>query len=300
MIEEYFEFVHVKIDASLELSKLYFYFENFSEMKELLEKMLHFSESIIQSDTLTEKQRSIVRFFRIKAYSILGLAFAGVREFRNSRVATKRSLCLIEQELERKHSMPGLDATQSSIGSSYLRSLQIECLIDSCTSLSQFRKTFKQMREFNIDFLKAGEARFVAHELRTVSEASQQRVTFAKNAYLMSSRIIDPNLRVRATFNLALSLYESGMYQSAAYYFNQLLSISVSLISERPKPTDVYNDLNPDYHLEAAIYLVKCYLMIDYFDAKSAVELDQTLEFKTETMESLQNKLLKSLRNVIR
>lgn len=312
-IEEFFEFVQVKIDASLELAKLYYYFDEFSSMKHLLENMSVFSEAVSQCDTLSEKQQNILRFFRTKTYSMLGVCLAGVREFRNSRLASKKALALVEQEIERKRSFstsqsdlkPTTLAETTGAVSHHLKSLHIECLLDTCSSLSQMKRTFKQMREFNMDFLKSGEARFVAHELAGMVGAARQRIEFARQAYLMSTTLIDPGLRVRVTFNLALALYDNNLYQSAAYYFTQLLSISVGLLNKRPNSVnsidnDIYNDLNPEYHLEAGVYLVKCYLMIDYFGVQSAVDLDEKFEFKTESMESLETRIMKSIETIIK
>lgn len=232
---------------------------------------------------------------------MIGLCLAGLREFRNSKIATKRSLCLVEQEMDHKSSsLSSLESISNSSMINHIKSLQVECLIDACWSLRQFSRTFKHMRRFNNEILNSLESRFVSHEVKLLIEASRERISFAKNAYLISTRIIDPNLRVQSTFNLALSLYENGFFQSAAYYFDQLLSISVSLIkNDRPRSTDFYNDLNPDYHLESAVYLVKSHLMIDYFDLKSSSDEDK-YEFKAESLEALLQRVSKSLETIIR
>lgn len=309
-LEEFFEFVQVKIDASLELAKLYFYFDEFTSMRALLERMSKFSERMLSAcDSLSERQQNVLRFFRIKTYSMLGVCLAGVRELRSSRLATKKSLALVDQEIERKqlqhhhhHHHQIIDSTTPH----YLKSLYIECLMDACSSLSQTKRTYKQMREFNGDVMRSGEARFSAHELvASTVHASRTRIVFARTAYVAACTLIDPGLRVRVTFNLALALYDNHLYQSAAFYFSQLLSISIGLLNNnKPKSSfdnDFYNDLNPDYHLEAGVYLVKCYLMIDYFGVKSTVEMDESkLEFRTEPMEDLQQRCLKSIENIIK
>ena len=72
-------------------------------------------------------------------------------------------------------------------------------------------------------------------------------------------------------------MYDNELYQSAGYYFNQVLSISTILL-ESTKSTeetsDYLTDIKPDYHLEASIYFIKCQLIIDYYQSESCVDLN--------------------------
>lgn len=302
LIEDSFELIQVKIDASLELVKLYYVFEEFVLMQNLLDRMLKFTEELIDNveinTNLREKQTNNLRYFRIKSYSWLGVCLAGLREFRNSKLATKKCLCLIEKEMETYETNIDKNANNGIL--IYLKSLKVECLIDACQALNQFKKTFEQMSSFNCDILitnfKVEDDSFVFYEVKTLLDSSRQMINFAKNAYIISNKIIDPNLRVQSTFNLALCLYENHFYQSAAYYFNQIFSISITLLHEKPNSLAFYTDSSPDYHMESMVYFVKSQLMVDYFEDKSVVdfEIEEKTEVCIEPLEILIAKLVKS------
>ena len=72
---------------------------------------------------------------------------------------------------------------------------------------------------------------------------------------------------------LAHSLYENEYYQSAAYYFNEVLTIPASLLdSKSASDNQFYTDVNPDYHMEANVYVAKCQLMFDYYQVDSIIK----------------------------
>ena len=115
---------------------------------------------------------------------------------------------------------------------------------------------------------------------------------------MVSKTLIDPTLRTQTTFNLAYSLYENEFYQSAAYYFNEVLSIPVVLLEPKSN-NQFYTDINPDYHMEANVYLCKCQIMFDYYQVDSfMVSNSASDEFDLVFVDSEGNKLINKSESV--
>ena len=105
-------------------------------------------------------------------------------------------------------------------------------------------------------------------ELGAVLECYAQRIDFCKEAYANAKLLVDPQLRVYAAFKLAHALYENAMYESAAFYFEEVLAVSSILLKKDSKDDmDLVHltEAKPDYRLEANVYLCKCYLVNDYY-----------------------------------
>ena len=114
----------------------------------------------------------------------------------------------------------------------------------------------------------------------------------------MSKTLIDPTLRSQTTFNLAYSLYENEFYQSAAYYFNEVLAIPVVLIEPKTN-NQFYIDINPDYHMEALVYLSKCQLMFEYYQVDSFIKSNAASdEYDLVFTDSEGNKIANKLENI--
>jgi hypothetical protein len=250
--------------------------------------MLQFVEKLNQDDQLNQKQLKNIIRYKIKCYSFMGICLAATRDYRLSKLSTRKCLCLIDHELqkqekynekdEKSESSVSIESTNYPIDSSKaLVQLKVECLLDASNACGQMVKTFKEMVKFNACLIEKNKHdKFDMDEFGGLKEADEQRVNFAKHAFLLSKSLIDPNIRVQALFTLAISLYENELYQSAAYYFNELLSISTVLL----EPIDVtfYSDASIDYHLEANIYMCKCQLIIHYFQADSFIKLNSESE----------------------
>jgi hypothetical protein len=282
-----FDFIQIKMDSSLELLKLYSAFSEFILMERMLRQMLRFIETIIEANNdefnedtqkLTEKQLNSLKYFKLKSYSYLGICMAGLREFRYSKLCTRKCLCLIDRELENTtqliddKSSEKIEMLRKDLYA--LKTLKVEFLCDASLASAQNIKTFKEMYTNNIDLLinndSSSQSKFDMYELNKLIEMYEESINFSKSAYLLSKTLIDPNIRAEATFSLAMSLYRNELYQSATYYFNEVLSISSILLdtkySSSNDPDKFYLDVAPDYHLEAGIYLIKCQLLADFFE----------------------------------
>ena len=161
---ESFEFIQIKMDATIELIKLYIQFKEFLQMDKLLNNILQFVENVCEREneenTLNERQSNSLRFFRIKCYSFCGICQAGLRDYRYSKLCTRKSLCLIDRELEMQKKQVSNDeesvlTTDSfSVGNTnsearLLTLLKVECLLDASESCSQYKKAFKELKNFN-------------------------------------------------------------------------------------------------------------------------------------------------------
>ena len=295
-----FEFAQIKMDSSLELLKLYMLFGEFILMEKVLNGMLKFIETVIDTNEdeeiqkLTEKQLNSLKYFKLKSYSYLGICMAGLREFRFSKLCTRKCLCLLDRELENVVKLiesKGNEKVEGYRKDLYaLKTLKVEFLCDASLASSQYVKTFKEMYTHNIDLLLnndlGSQTKFDLYELNKLAEMYQEGINYSKNAYLLSKALIDPNLRAEATFGLAISLYGNEQYQSAAYYFNEVLSISSILLDTKYHQGSgdrFYLDVAPDYHLEAGIYLAKCQLLADFY------EIEQLYSVKTDSEATQKN-----------
>ena len=296
---EFFEFIQIKMDASIELIKLYVLFGDFLLLDELLKSMLRFVESVCEKEgfesTLNEKQLNSMRYFKIKCYSCLGIGLAGLRNYRYSKLCVRKSLCLIDKELDKQRSQTASSAdsdidnkstaSSSVFSATYhefrlLTLLKVECLLDAVESCVQFKRAFKESKSFNDSYLSDYLDKFDAQEIESLDEIYEEQIRYAKNAYLLSKVLIDPVLRSQTTFNLAFSLYDNEFYQSAAYYFNEVLSISTVLLSDK-KPSgenSFYIDVSPDYQMESTVYLARCQVMFDFYDVGSVMKASEAGE----------------------
>jgi hypothetical protein len=293
---KHFELIQIKMDSSLELLKFYSIFNEFLSMESMLNRMLKFIETVIDGNSddlsedshkLTEKQLNSLKYFKLKSYSYLGLCMAGLRQFRYSKLCTRKCLCLIDRELDKtaqaleSKSSEKLELLRKDMYA--LNTLKVEFLCDASLACSQYIKTFKEMYTYNIDLLinnsSGSQGKFDMYELNKLIEMYEESINYSKSAYLLAKGLIDPNIRAEATFSLAMSLYRNELYQSAAYYFNEVLSISSVLLNTKYTTNNVdkfYLDVDPDYHLEAGIYLIKCQLLADFY------EIDQLYSVKND------------------
>jgi tetratricopeptide (TPR) repeat protein len=163
-IVESFEFIQIKMDATIELIKLYILFGEFLQMEKILSNMLHFVENVCEREnvesTLNNRQSNSLRYFKIKCYSYFGICQAGLRDYRYSKLCTRKSLCLIDRELEMQKKQTTHDedsiltidsysSANSSSESRLLSLLKVECLIDASESCAQYKKSFKELKNFN-------------------------------------------------------------------------------------------------------------------------------------------------------
>ena len=281
-IFQQFEFIQTKMDASIELCKLNILLGKFLDLQKILNSMLEFAENVLEKRSnefsLTTKQLNSLQHFKIKCYSYMGICLAGLREFRFARMCSKKSLLLIEKEIESSGandngpavSTSGESQADSGADVKSLILFKVECLVNASEACHQVVSTFKEMAEADSSILttQASIDEFAKNEIKTINENIEQRITYAKEAYLLSKTLIDPQLRAQVTFNFAFSLYEKELYQSAAYYFNEVLSISSILLKPPNSESNEFNyltDATPDFHLEASVYLLKCQLIADYF-----------------------------------
>ena len=162
-----FEFIQIKMDATVELIKLYILFKEFLQMEKLLNSMLQFVENVFEKgdaeNSLTQKQSNSLIYFKIKCYSYFGICLAGLRDYRYSKLCTRKSLCLIDREIEmQKNQQQQGNSDEESVltsdsqvfGSStnsirLLTLLKVECLIDATEACVQYKKAFKELKSFN-------------------------------------------------------------------------------------------------------------------------------------------------------
>lgn len=343
---ESFEFIQIKIDASIELIKIFILFDDFLKMKSVLDSMLKFVENIIEKEyfenTLNDKQLNSLRYFKIKCYSYLGICLAGLRDYRYSKLCTRKCLILIEKEFNNINSVsrPVSNEQNTSISNDsgsyvtienssgtstrtnyhndlkFLTLLKIECLIDASEACKLFIKTFNEMKNHYDHFYADSSSKadpYNQEEIDNLLDVYSKRIEFAKLSYNLSKTLIDPNLRAQTTFNLALSLYDNQYYQSAAYYFNEVLSISTILLENKTNNalqnnSGFYIDTSPVYHLESNVYFCKCLLQIHFYKLDSCLKNENELsgddsqearfKFEKIDLESLKTKLIKSLKTV--
>jgi len=99
------------------------------------------------------------------------------------------------------------DDKAESVGDSRgLTSLKIDCLLNGADAASQKIQTFREMKETDFRLMSEtdGADGFSKAEVKSVLEAFDERVDLAKEAYMLSKCLIDPNLRVRVTFEFAM------------------------------------------------------------------------------------------------
>ena len=228
---ELFEYVQIKMDAAVELCKFYVLFKEFIQLEALLAQMLRFVEGILEKDALNEgmneKALLNMKHFRIKCYAFMGICQAGLREFRHAKLCTKKSLHLIEKQVQQSQHVGATTTTTAksasttnltSISTFSLSSLpitdsrtithlKIECLLSACEACNQEIKTFRDMKSKMFKLLPedlTASDEFNANEIKSVQQCLEQRIKYAKEAYLLSKTLIDPNLRAQATFEFAM------------------------------------------------------------------------------------------------
>ena len=241
---ELFEYVQIKMDAAVELCKFYVLFKEFMQLEALLAQMLRFVEGILEKDALSESMNEKallnMKHFRIKCYAFMGVCQAGLREFRHAKLCTKKSLHLIEKQVQQHSQHAGATKSASttnltSISTLSLSSLpltdsrtithlKIECLLSACEACNQEIKTFRDMRSKMFKLLPEDLAaldEFTANEIKSVQQCFEQRIQYAKEAYLLSKTLIDPNLRAQATFEFAMVSSNLEFYLlNYFFYFN--------------------------------------------------------------------------------
>lgn len=155
----------------------------------------------------------------------MGICQAGLREFRFSKLCTKKCLTLIEKELKlqdnKNDSLGSINSPITASNTSFdsfisgnpksLFLINVECLLNAAEATNQIVKTFKEMKDFDHRILSENPDdadAFSKAELNGVAESFENRITYAKKAYMISKALIDPNLRAQTTFELAMvSLY---------------------------------------------------------------------------------------------
>ncbi len=96
--------------------KLYALFGEYVKLHEFLTSMLKFAEIIddkLTQASLNTLQLNSLRCFKIKCYSYLGVCLAGLRDFRYSRLCTRKSIFLVDKEIEAKSAQSHTDSTDS-------------------------------------------------------------------------------------------------------------------------------------------------------------------------------------------
>jgi len=296
--------------------------------------MFQFVENLIKKTDLEkcldEKPFCNLKYFRIKCFSFNAIAMAGLREFRFSKLCSRKSIALINKENQQQNSKTSINSNYRSSATTnkttrsdftfnessrdyfgsfnqtkLINFLKVELLMNASEATHQIIKTFKEMKNIDFSILSDFKANnldiYEKNELDFVLECYDKRIEYAKQAYLESKSLIDPNLRIQATFNLAISLYDNNLFQSAAYYFNECLSISTVLIKSPQEENNEFNyltDIRPDYHLESAVYLAKCQLVLDYCQTESIVELNEDFQTplnkeKDQPIDVIYNKLIR-------
>ncbi len=208
LLADMFEYLQIKMDASVELCKFYVMFREFIRLEKLLNSMLAFVENLVDKSQLGEEQLRQkpyvnLKFFKIKCYSLMGVCQAGFREFRFAKLCTRKSLTLVENEMKANTDDDKAECVSDSRG---LTSLKIDCLLNGADAASQKIQTFREMKETDFRLMSEtdGADGFSKAEVKSVLEAFDERVDLAKEAYMLSKSLIDPNLRVRVTFEFAM------------------------------------------------------------------------------------------------
>ncbi len=204
-----FDYVQIKLDASIELCKFHVMFKEFIHLEKLLNSMLVFVKNLIEKLQLDESQLrqkpySNLKLFKIRCYSFMGICQAGLREFRFSKLCTRKSLQLVENEI--RASIDENASVSVSDSRRGLTSLKIDCLLNAAEASNQVIQTFTEMKETDFRLLSemAGIDSYSKIEVDTVLEAYDQRISLAKEAFMLSKSLFDPNLRVKVTFEFAM------------------------------------------------------------------------------------------------
>lgn len=85
--------------------------------------------------------------------------------------------------------------------------LKVECLSNAAEAANQMIKTFKEMKQLDFRLLPEDENEkdgFSKAEISGVIQAYEERIDYAKQAYMLSKSLIDPNLRAQVTFEFAM------------------------------------------------------------------------------------------------
>ena len=297
-------------------------FGDLVKLENLLAETLRFVDDWLakhEGEESREAQR--MRAYRAKTYALMGVCLAGVRNFRYSRICSKKSLRLADIELVAESNAksiqepPGADDqegteraadaqeassesnssprgtlapdgnnqhSQAMRGTTHTSKMlvqtKIDCLLMASEACVQIVDTFREHREQRHvsserlvrhlvlaerratkvnstnpsasgeeagnnessdeknhkqdreDFQGGGgdgserrkDLEFEEYELHTVNQSHEARVAHAREAYLLAKTLIDPTVRAQTAFNLATSLMDNNMHESAAYYFNQV------------------------------------------------------------------------------
>lgn len=285
----YNDLLKTRFTAAVELSKLYIVEKCFFDMDKLLKSNLKLIEDLEKKKDVDKEN---LTFFQIKLIAYMSFCAAGLCQMRLSKLYTKKALCKTEKEIKMLGNC-GDVIKKDSYMKQYLN-LHIECLLlasDTCAKRIQVYREMNNYEEHrNNDALDD-----IKFEENNVSVDLELRVGYAREAFLKSRSVIDPNLRIQTTHTLAISLYDSQLYESAAYYFNDVLSISKTLLKQnngsnlQPDNEEFnMNDAMPDYHLEATTYWISCQIFLNFMHA----DLNQSE--KRDELESLLTRAIKA------
>ena len=135
----------------------------------------------------------------------MGICQAGLREFRFSKLCTKKCLTLIEKEIKQQNTKnDGLGAINSPMTASdtsfdsfvsgnpkSLSLINVECLLNASEAMNQIVKTFKEMKDFDFRILSENPDdldEFSKAEVAGLMESYEQRITYAKINMQVKSR----------------------------------------------------------------------------------------------------------------
>lgn len=329
--KEYNDLLKLKFNTIIELCKLLIVEKDYFDLDKHLKTNLKFideSEIKAAQNEMFASIKDTLSYYRIKFISYLGLCVALLNQARLSKLYTNKAQSLLNKKL--KYLEYSQNPNDEQLLKQYLN-LEIDCLLiasDTCAKrieVKRFMHQYNQHESLNeyVDNVKLDE--------NDIKNDYEERTNFAKQAYIKSKKVIDPNIRIQTSYKLALSLYENELYQSASYYFDETLSISKTLLKSTatssvpvmittttaslaaagaiglradtpPTVTTVTTSLNdefisdamPDYHLEATIYWVSCQLHMRYMRVTLNDDEKVNKIRLQEEMDQLLNKLLKS------
>ena len=291
----YNDLLKTKFSVAIELSKLYIVEKNYVESDKLLKNQFKYIQEVAKSKNEVDKENLTV--FEIKIIAYMSLSAAGLCEMRLSMLLSKKVLCKIEKEMKQLENLED-KAKKETYLKNYLN-LQIECLLivsDACTKRIEVRREMNAFEEhrtqFDFEEIKLDETSIV--------KDSELRITYAKEAFQKSRSLIDAKIRIQTAHGLGVSLYDSQLYESASYYFDEALSVSKTLL--KPSPGDNLqpdneefnmNDAKPDYHLEATIYWISCQIFLKFMhyidEDEKRKELDSLLNRALKTYSKLES-----------